>query len=98
MTHSLACHILSTGPASQAAFAAFVGRVAATLPASEAGSRFARLFEATKSSKVHDYFVLAGPIGAYMLHLARDIQAPQRTAITLLLQACGDLWEKEIDK
>lgn len=73
---------------------AFAQRVAAVLPASDAGSRFARLFESTKSSKVHDFFVLAGPLGAYMLHLCRDIKDEQRIAMTLLLQACGDLWEK----
>ena len=91
-------HVHSAGPASQAAIVAFLERIADVLPKSEAGSRFARLLEVTKSSKVHDYFVLAGPLGAYMLHLCRDINPEQRIAMTLLLQACGDLWEKVIDR
>lgn len=85
-----------TGMQSQDAFVKFVGDIADLLPATEAGSRFARLFDIAKKSKLHDYLVLAGPLGAYLLYLAKDIGAHERTAMTLLLQACGDLWEKVI--
>lgn len=67
------------------------------LPATEGGSRFARLFDIGKKSKLHDYFLLAGPIGAYMLYLAKDdIGDNERSAMTQTLQTCGELWEKVI--
>lgn len=72
--------------------------MAKELPTSDCGSRFARLFDIAKKSKLHDFFILAGPLGAYMLHLCEDVEEHQRTAMTLLLQACGDLWEKVIFK
>lgn len=79
-----------------AACIAFAQKVADVLPKQDCGSRFARLFDVAKKSKMHDMFILAGPIGAYMLHLCEDIEPEQQIAMTLILQACGDLWEKVI--
>lgn len=85
------------GKTSKEAFIKFAQQIAKLLPTSEAGSRFSRLFDVSKKSKYHDYFILAGPIGAYMLLLAADdLGGDQRTAMTLLLQVCGDLWEKVV--
>lgn len=86
----------SAGAADLARCIAFAKKVSEVLPATDCGSRFSRLFDVAKKSKMHDYFLLAGPIGAYMLHLCQDVSPDQRTAMTLLLQACGDLWEKVI--
>lgn len=87
-----------TGNASRAACINFAQEVAKVLPTQDAGSRFARLFDVGKKSKMHDFFILAGPLGAYMLELCEDLGTEQRTAMTLVLQACGDLWEKVIFK
>lgn len=86
-----------SGTASKDAFIKFVGQVSRLLPSSEGGSRFARLFDIGKKSKLHDYFLLAGPLGAYMLYLAKDdIGEKERIAMTQILLACGELWEKVI--
>lgn len=75
-----------------------MGRVAERLPASVAGSRVARMFDTSKGIKMHDVLLLAGPIGAYLMHLARALGAKQRTAITLMLNVIGELWAKVIRK
>lgn len=100
------CHPLSknpphaflfAGPASKNAFVKFVGEISRLLPATEGGSRFARLFDISKKSKLHDYFLLAGPLGAYLLHLAKgDIGDNERKAMTQTLLVCGELWEKVV--
>lgn len=87
---------LHAGNADRDAFIKYAKLISEVLPSSDAGSRFSRLFDIAKKSKLHDYFILAGPLGAYMLHMAKDIKEDQRTAMTLILQACGDLWEKVI--
>lgn len=76
----------------------FAKEISQQLPAEDAGGRFAHIFEATKKHKMHDFFMFAGPLGAYLAHLARALPPEQRTAYTLLYQACGDLWEKVMYK
>lgn len=89
---------LSAGPADLIEFHKYAKLISTHLPAADAGSRFARVFETSKKHKMHDFFLFAGPLGAYLVHLARAIKPEQRTAYTLLYLACGDLWEKAIVK
>jgi hypothetical protein len=58
-------------------------------------SRLQRLTGAGKAAKTHTYFLLAGPIGSYVIASARLPERVQE-AYLKLLQACGDLWEKVI--
>lgn len=75
-----------------------MGRVALHLPTSVAGSRVARMFDRSKGVKMHDALLLAGPIGSYLMHLARAMGANQRLAMTLMLNVIGELWAKVIRK
>lgn len=77
---------------------AFAATISKKLPAEDGGSRFARVFDQSKKHKLHDFFLFAGPLGAYMAHLMRSIGREQRTAYTMLYLVCGELWEKVIYK
>jgi hypothetical protein len=58
-----------------------------------AGSRFGRLLEASKASKMHDYLLLAGPIGALIVSAA-ELPEDESKAYTDLLHVLGDMWAK----
>lgn len=77
---------------------AFAKTISEKLPAEDGGSRFARVFDQSKKHKLHDFFLFAGGLGAYMAHLMRAIGPRERTAYTLLYLVCGELWEKVIYK
>ena len=59
--------------------------------------RLLRLVDASKSAKTHSKFLLAGPIGLYVLSCVRRF-LPEAIFVTLrlLFQACGLLWAKEL--
>ncbi|EFJ39138.1 hypothetical protein VOLCADRAFT_101317 [Volvox carteri f. nagariensis] len=59
-------------------------------------SRLQRLTGAGKAAKTHTYFLLAGPIGLYVITSAR-FPEPVQEAYLRLLQACGDLWQKVLE-
>lgn len=59
--------------------------------------RLLRLIDASKSTKTHTKFLLAGPIGLYVLTCVRPfLPEPIFATLRLLFQACGLLWVKEL--
>lgn len=58
------------------------------------GQRVARLMSAGQASKAAAYILFGGPIGARVLAEA-CLPMEALTAYIRLLQACGDLWNKE---
>lgn len=79
-------------------FREFASIISKKLPAEDGGSRFARVFDQYKKHKLHDLFVFAGGLGAYLAHLARVIGWKERRAYTMLYLVCGELWAKVIYK
>ncbi|PNG99463.1 hypothetical protein TSOC_014757, partial [Tetrabaena socialis] len=59
-------------------------------------SRLERLTGAGKAAKTHTYFLLAGPIGSYLIASSKLDDKCAENAYLKLVQACGDLWQKEI--
>ena len=59
--------------------------------------RLLRLVDASKSAKTHSKFLLAGPIGLYMLSCVRHfLPESVLSTLRLLFQAGGLLWSKEL--
>lgn len=59
--------------------------------------RLLRLVDASKSTKTHTKFLLAGPIGLYLLSCLHEFLPPMIfETLRMLFQACGLLWAKEL--
>ena len=55
--------------------------------------RLGRMTTASKKTKTHTFFLLAGPYGAFAIVSARLPPALEKTYLSIL-RAAGDLWDK----
>lgn len=76
------------------AMAEQLDKVARNLPSRVAGVRFRKLMSASRSSKMHTQILFARPLGASVI-AASGLPGTAKSAYIRLLQAIGDLWNKE---
>jgi hypothetical protein len=68
--------------------------LAAHLPSALAGQRLRRIMKGSKATKMHTYLLYAGPLGSRVTLESGQDAGPQEATVRLL-QAVGDVWDKE---